>query len=74
MIQTIHKHQNDESYNPKNEERLSEPEQRLDMLHNVFRKERSDLRREMEDLIRTEVTANTGQVGSGQNSRECKKS
>ena len=32
------------------------------LLHNCFLKEMSDLRREMKDLIRTKVTANTCQV------------
>ena len=52
----------DESYNPKNENQFSELEQRLDMLQNFFLKQISDLRREMKDLVRTTVTANTGQV------------
>ena len=52
----------DESYNLKNEDRFSELEQRLDMLQNFFLKEISDLRREMKDLIRTTVTADTVQV------------
>ena len=52
----------DESYNLKNEDQFSELEERLDMLQNCFLKEIFDLRREMKDLIRTTVTADTVQV------------
>ena len=52
----------DESYNPKNEDRFSQLEHRLDMLQNFFLKEISSLRREIKDLIRTKVTANKGQI------------
>ena len=48
-----------ESYNPKNEDRFSELEQRLDMFQNFFLEEISDLRLEMKDLIRTIITTNT---------------
>ena len=51
-----------ESYNPKNEDRFSELEQRLDMFQNFFLEEISDLRLEMKDLIRTIITTNTCQV------------
>lgn len=51
----------DESYSGINENRFSELQQKLDVLQNFFIKKLSDLKPEMKDLVRTEVSVNTDQ-------------